>query len=350
LGVIYTVENSLLTGSRNWEFDASYIRQLGQRFNLSISASLLNVTVNGQPRSYPVAQIGLRRSFSSLPSFLSSHKIGTISGTIFQDDEGHDRFRKGLPPLPGVEVVLDGSQRTLTDSNGFYSFTHVPSGEHFIEVNFHSDKPFWFTGPSKISTTINMQSNLGVRFAAADLVGYLKNDAEIGVEGAQIIVEGASQRVQTQSDAHGRFSVPGLGAGDYEITVVPDSVPPGYSVEELKPLQISLKNGVPKRVDFHVVALRSVTGQVTAYDVAAGGYVPAVGVSVELLELSRRTATNSSGKFNFLDLPSGAFAVVLDWGGGKVIQNVTLPAEPANIRVEIRLPRSKTALESGKNE
>ena len=350
VGVIYTVENSVLTASRNWEFDASYIRQLGQRFNLSMSASLLNLTVNGQPRSYPVAQIGLRRNFSSLPSFFSPRKFGTISGTIFQDDEGRNKFRKGLPPLAGVEVVLDGSQWAMTDSSGFYSFTHVPSGEHFIEVNFHSDKPFWFTGPSKTATAINTQNNLGVRFAAANLIGYLRNDAENGVEGAQIIVEGASQRVQTQSDAHGRFSVPGLGAGNYEVTVVPDTVPAGYSVEELGPQQISLENGVPKRLDFHVKALRSISGQATVYDAAAGGYIPAAGVPVELVELSIRTTTNSSGKFNFLDLPSGDFAVVLDWGGGKVIQNVTLPSEPANIRVEIRLPRSKNALESGKNE
>jgi len=347
LGFVYTTDKSLLTTSTNWEFNASYVRQLGRRYNLSLSASQLNVTVGGQPRSYTMAQVGLRRNFSGLPSFLSAHKFGTISGTIFQDDEGRGQFRKGLPPLPGVEVVLDGSERTVTNSSGFYSFAHVSSGGHFIEVNFHSDTPFWFTGPSKTAATINVQTNLGVRFAAAELIGYLRNDAETGVEGAQIIVTGTSQRVEIQSDAHGRFSVPGLGAGDYEVTVAPDTLPPGYLLEELKPQQISLENGVSKRLDFHVRALRSVAGQVTVYDTTIGEYIPAVGVPVELRELSRKTITNSSGKFNFQDLPAGDFAVVLDWDGTKMIHNVTIPPEPASIRVEIKLPRSKSTVVTG---
>lgn len=340
-GIVYTADNSSLSTSTNWNVNASYVRQIGREYNLSASASLLRITVEGQPQQYPLVQISLRRSFSSLPSFLSSHKFGTISGTVFQDDEGHGTFRKGLPPLAGVEVVLDGSQRTTTDGNGFYSFPHVPAGGHFIEFNFQSSKPFWFTNPSKRPATINIPANLGIRFASAELVGYLRNDADAGLEGARIVIAGTNQRIEVRSDAQGRFAVPELGAGDYTVSVDPDSLPNGYFLEDLKPQQVSLQDGIPSKVDFRVRALRSLTGHVTVYNPALGQYVAAVGVTVELRELSRQTKTNSSGAFVFQDLPSGNFSVVVDWNGAEVIQQVVLPAEPSSAKLEIKLTPPK---------
>jgi len=270
VGIVYTTDKSLLTTSQNWDLNGSYVRQLGRAYSLSVSASLLRVTVGGQPQTYPLLQIGLRRSFSSLPWFLATHKFGTISGTVFEDEEGHGIFRRGLPPMPGVEVVLDGSERTTTDSNGFYSFRHVSGGGHFIEFNFQSSKPFWFTGPSKRAATINIPANLGIRFASAELIGYIRNDADIGLENARIIIAGTNQRLEVRSDAQGRFSAPGLGAGDYEVSIDPDSLPGGYSLEDLKSQQISLEDGVPNRLEFHVRALRSLVGHVTVYNAAIG--------------------------------------------------------------------------------
>ena len=344
VGIVYTTDKSLLTTSQNWNLNGSYMRQLGRDYNLSISASLLRITVDGQQQQYPLLQIGLRRSFSSLPSFLSSHKFGTISGTVFQDDEGRGAFRKGLPPLAGVEVVLDGSQRATTDSNGFYSFTHVAAGGHFIEFNFQSSKPFWFTGPSKRTAAINIPANLGIRFASAELFGYLRNDAEIGVEGARIVIAGTRQRLEVRSDAQGRFSAPGLGAGDYEVSVDPDSLPNGYFLEDLKSQEISLQDGAPNRIDLRVRALRSLTGHVTVYNATSGQYVPAVGVTVEVRGISRQTTTNSSGTFTLQDLPSGSFEVVLDWRGTEVVQPVMLPPEPSSTKLEIKLPPPKNLI------
>lgn len=344
VGLIYTTDKSLLTTSENWNLNGSYTRQLGRDYNLSVSASLLRLTVDRQPQQYPVLQIGLRRGFSSLPSFLSSHKFGTISGTVFQDDEGRGAFRKGLPPLAGVEVVLDGSQRATTDGNGFYSFPHVAAGGHFIEFNFQSTKPFWFTGPSKRNATINIPANLGIRFAAAELVGYIRNDAELAVEGARIVIAGTNQRLEVRSDAKGRFSVPALGAGDYQVSVDPDSLPAGYFLEDSKSQEISLADGVPNRLDFRVRALRSLTGHVTVYNTKMGQYVPAVGVTVELRGLSLQTTTDSSGTFVFQDLPAGNLTLALAWDGTELIQQVILPAEPSSKKLEIKLPPPKNLL------
>lgn len=340
-GVVYTTDKSLVSTTQNWNVNGSYIRQIGREYNLSVSASLLRITVAGQPQQYPLLQIGLRRSFSSLPSFLSSHKYGAISGTVFQDDEGHGAFRKGLPPMAGVEVVLDGSERTTTDANGFYSFPHVPAGGHFIEFNFQSSKPFWFTNPSKRPATINVPANLGIRFASAELVGYVRNDAEAGIENARIVITGPNQRLEVRSDAQGRFSIPALGAGEYQVSIDPDSLPEGYFLEDLKAQQVSLQDGMPNRLDFHVRALRSLTGHVTVYNTTLGQYVPAVGITVELRELARKAITTSAGTFLFQDLPAGNFTVVLGWDGTEVIQEVSMPADPSSKKMEIKLPSPK---------
>ena len=346
LGMLYTSDKSVLTASNNWNLNGSYVRRLGRDYNLSLSASLLHVTETGQPKIYPMAQISLRRTIGGLPGFLTRQKFGSVTGVIFQDDEGRGRFRKGLPPLPGVEIVLDGSERTVTDSNGVYSFTHVPEGRHFIEVNFHSEKPFWYTGPSKTGVALNMQNNLGICFASAELIGYLRSDAGVGVEGAHIFVTGARQRLEIQSDAQGRFSVPALGAGEYQVIVDANSFPAGYSLEELAPQQVALEDGNPQRVDFSVRALRSIVGQVTVYNPAIGEYVPAVAAQVELRELSRKIKTGTNGKFSFQDLPPGDFTVVLDWNGEKLVQQVTVPVQPSSLRLEIRVPYAKTSIAS----
>jgi len=74
-----------------------------------------------------------------------------------------------------------------------------------------------------------------------------------------------------------------------------------------------------------------------------------VGIAVELRGLvTRRTATNLSGRFTFQDLPSGNFAVVLEWDQAEVTQNVTLPSEPGSTKVEIRLqPRKNLVVADG---
>jgi hypothetical protein len=329
----------LLGSSNNWDLTGSYSWHFSEKYNLSLSFGLLHLVAGGRSQYYPQAQLGIRRSFSSLPSFLSGVKSGNLSGTIFEDEEGQGKFRKGLPPLSGVEVVLDNAERVLTDSNGRYSFQRVPEGPHFIEVHFNSSKPFWFTGPSRTVARINQETNLGIRFASAEVVGYLRNDSGAGVEGAQIVVAGKNQRLDAQSDAQGRFSAPGLSAGEYEVVVDPNTLPAGYSLEELKPQRISLENGVPKRVDFNIRALRSLKGLVTVYDTVLGKYVPAVGVAVEIPQLARRTSTNSVGKFDFQDLPAGDFALILGPDDARVTRNFTVPPEPATIRMAIELRR-----------
>src|ERR1019366_6205108 len=99
------------------------------------------------------------------------------------------------------------------------------------------------------------------------------------------VVAGNNQRLDTQSDADGRFAVSGLAAGEYDITVNPDTLPAGYFLEELKPQHLSIENGAPGRVDFHIRAMRSITGFVTVYDTTLGKYIPAVEGPVQLRQL-----------------------------------------------------------------
>jgi hypothetical protein len=346
LGFIYNHDKSLLGISNNWDLTSTYSRQFSRTYSISFSMALLHVQQRGQSEYYPQVQFVLRHSFSTLPSFLSTHKYGTVSGNVFEDEEGQGKFRKSAPPLAGVEVVLDGAKRTLTDEKGYYSFRHVPKSGHIIEVHFQSNKPFWFTGPSKTVASINVETNLGVRFAAAELIGYLKNDAGEGVQGAQIAVWGVSQKLNVQSDGDGRFAVPGLGAGEYTVAIDPNSLPPGYFLEDLKSEKVELQNGAPKTLEISVRALRSLSGLVTEYSATLGKYIPVPGMVVELAKLSRKTVTNSSGGFVFHDLPAGSFNLTVSGDEAGESRQVTLPSEPTNIKEDIKLAGQQNSRKS----
>ncbi|MEQ1472774.1 MAG: hypothetical protein ABLQ96_03075, partial [Candidatus Acidiferrum sp.] len=185
-GVLYGRDQTLLGNSEHFELDGSHTVQITQKVTLTSSFNLLHLTRGGTSRYYPQGQIEIRRTFTHLPSALSGYRSGTISGTIFEDPGGRGVLARGSTTMPCVEVVLDNSQRKLTDKNGFYAFYHVPHGDHVLEVHFQSARPFWFTGASKIITSINQEHDLGIRFASGEIVGYLKSDADIGIRATRI--------------------------------------------------------------------------------------------------------------------------------------------------------------------
>ncbi len=336
---LYGRDQTLLGKSEHFDLSGSHTVQLTQKVTLTSSFFLLHLTQAGASRYYPQAQVEIRRTFTHLPSTLSGFRSGTISGTIFEDPGGRGTLDRDSPAMPAVEVVLDNFQRTLTDKKGFYAFYHVPHGDHVVEVHFQSARPFWFTGSSKIVTSINQEHNLGIRFASGEIVGYLKNDVDIGIRATRISLHGNSYASDAESDADGRFSFPGLNSGDYELSVDPDTLPMGYRAEELRPQHIRIEAGFPTRADFRIKAFRSIEGTVKIFDSAVGAYVPVKDLAVYLLEQKRAVQTNGAGRFAFLDLPAGKFTLMMGSGARAVTRDVIVSAEPQVVRIDIKLDR-----------
>ena len=63
---------------------------------------------------------------------------GTVTGTVFRDDDGNGVQNGAEPGIPSVSVVITdalGVTRTVTtDANGVYTATNVPSGTAVVDV------------------------------------------------------------------------------------------------------------------------------------------------------------------------------------------------------------------------
>src|SRR5262249_45232415 len=147
----------------------------------------------------------------------------------------------------------------------------------------------------------------------------------------------AQQTVRAETDAAGRFILQGLGAGRLSIKIDRDTVPDGYLLDEIKPLSLQMRPGVPSRVEFSIRAMRTLSGEATYYNAAEGRYAPLVHTFVAIPALQRKTLTDGTGKFSFADLPSGNYMIALSGPHLSMQRMISLPSGPANLKEDFRI-------------
>jgi hypothetical protein len=310
----------------------SYAQRLSQNNNIVGSAAMVRTVNNGAADTHPLFSLSLQHRFHTVPGLLLPGRHGMIEGHVFRDDESTSIYSSDRAPIAGVEVRLDDERVARTDANGFYSFRHVPYGVHKVEARLESEDPFFYTTDSPATTDINNTVNFGINFAKGQVFGFLLNDAGAGVSGITVELQGEKFNRRVLTADTGKFAFPGLPAGDYTVTTLPESYPPGYSLQSLAPQHVTLNAGQPARVPFSVKALRSISGRVVVYDKTTLQTVPLAGVMVRLKELELEVPTAENGAYIFRSLPAGTYTVEVEHRGAVAIRAVTLPAEPANVR------------------
>ena len=325
-------ETQLLQGSLSLKTATlSYAQRLGMNNDLVGSAALVRTANNGVNDTHPLFTISLQHRFFSVPGMILPGRHGVIQGRVFRDDDATGSF-SGQESLAGVEVVLDDTRVTRTDSHGSYFFHHVPFGVHRVEAKFHSDDPFFYTTDSPATADINSTVDFGINFARGQVFGFLLNDARAGVGAITIELRGEHTLRRMQTGEDGKFSFPGLPPGTYSISATPESFPPGYSLETLTAQQASVEPGRPISTQLTVTALRSISGRVVAYDKTVSQNVPVAGAVVRIKELGREAKTGENGAYIFRNLPAGTCSVAAEYGGREIMRVVVVPATPANIR------------------
>jgi hypothetical protein len=276
----------------------------------------------------PIWEIGLRHQFGDSPFPHFHQHDGTISGTVrLQDSSGTKLVR-------GAEITLDGERKTASDSRGNYRFSKVKQGSHNIQIAFKSDRPFYYSTPSKLSTAADSIVDFGIVYPSAQVVGYALNDAGIGLPDIGILVKGPQGEINFTTDQSGKFFVPVAQTGGYTFRVNTETVPDGYALEDLAADSISVGEGEFKKVTFTLPAIRAVAGLVQAYDPARGEYVPLAGATIEMAELKRRTTTDPKGHYSFRNVPSGTFTILVN---EQQYGQVSLGAGPQLLRQDIKL-------------
>jgi hypothetical protein len=275
-----------------------------------------------------VVQVSFRHRFGAVPAALLGGRHGRISGHVFRDDDIGRRYSEVESGMEGIEVRLDDTTSTRTDSNGYYEFHRVPYGLHTVQARITDPRPYFFTTDSPATTAIDTIVDIGVSFVRGKIFGYVRSDAGTGIPSIDLLLSGAgnSRRIQTAFD--GKFSMDGVPDGEYLISTVPESFPDGYNLINLPVQTLTVKADRPNPVILVVRALRTVSGRVTALVAATANIGPVEEAAVSIPELGLATKTDKNGKFLFRDLPLGSYSVKVGYNGGVFSRLLELPAEP----------------------
>ena len=179
--------------------------------------------------------------------------------------------------------------------------------------------------------------DFGIIYPAAQIIGYALNDTGTGMSDIGMLVKGPQGGLDFTTDRLGRFFVPVPQTGDYILRVNAETVPDGYALDELEPVNLSMAEGESKKVSFVLPAIRGLTGSVQAYDPAKGEYVSLPGVTVSLAELGRQIITDENGRYLFRNLPSGFFTILVN---GQPNDQVQLSATPQLVHQDLRVSPS----------
>jgi hypothetical protein len=330
--------NSFLT-SRNTTVlqSALYRRGLSNSTELIASFTMLE-SIAPIHRLNPIAEVSLRHEVgkSLFPHWRRPQ--GTISGAVRVEDSGGSRF------LADVLIRLDGVRQTRTTSSGSYLFSNVDPGVHTVQMEFKSERPFWYTTPSKVSAEPDSVVSFGIIYPSAQIIGYTVDDTGAALPGIAVSIRGPQGQTRFTADQTGKFVAPVTQSGTYVADVNVETVRAGYALDDLQPLTIALGDGESKKISFTLPAIRALAGSVQSYDATQGEYVAVANAVVRLEELNRQSISDGSGRYLFRNLPAGLFTVTVD---GQRYDQVDVSANPQLLRKDIRLSGTKIQDRSG---
>lgn len=292
--------------------------RVGERTDLGVAVAHWTLQREGYE---PMGATGVQVSVRTL---LDTPQLGgafsqPITGQVFRQDNPASNARV---PLAGVEVVLDRSRRTRTDSEGRYSFDRPGAGRHSIEAVLPNAEGAFFTTPSALTREAGESADFGVALSGVRLAGVVLNDAGLPLPGVTVVVEGASGgRAVTDSSGTYRLNV---ASGEVRVSIAPETVPPGHELRALVPRKRTVAAGQPASVNFTVRALRSLEG------VVAG--VEGRPVAVVAPDVSQSVVTDAGGRFVLRRLPAGPLTLVVGEGAAARRNVVQIPDAPGVVR------------------
>jgi hypothetical protein len=293
----------------------TYSRRVLAATDLYGSLSWYRTTSLARPVSGTSVDLGFRQQFSGVPAFM--RRAGTIEGFVFLDPEMRGVRGAKTTALVDVEVTLDGMRTVRTDAHGAFAFHKVSPGAHRVAARLPPSPRAFFSTPSSVATTGPAHVDFGIVWTAARIDGRVINDAGAAISGA--VLSASTQDgvpISTTSDAEGRF-VFAVPAGDFLLSLVTASLPPGYSIAGTIEQRVRVAPDQPQVMSFEVQALRSVTGR------APGA------AEVRIESLDRTARVDAAGNFVFRQMPSGSFAITARIAGRAVSANIVMPSDPA---------------------
>jgi uncharacterized repeat protein (TIGR01451 family)/fimbrial isopeptide formation D2 family protein len=323
----------------------------------------------------------------------------SVGDTIWWDLDGDSVQQAGEPGLAGIDVMLtfagldgifgngdDAAYATTTDSAGTYLFTELPPGSFRVVVD-EGDLPPGMTQTADPDGGADGQSTLSLVFGEADLAqdfGYRgigsigdfvwydvnSDDAqdadEPGAAGVDVTVTyfgpdgvlggGDDVAIGVTTDGMGNYTVPGLPAGGYEVSLDVATLPTGLTAssdidggDATRSTVILGASQVRTDVDFAIVGDASLSGtvwnDVNGDGVMDPGEVGISGVSVVVTwdgpdgPVVMVMVSSGDGSWALPNLPPGDYTVELDESTVPAGMSPTTPIDAA-----VTLPVGGTAV------
>ncbi|HTU81598.1 MAG TPA: carboxypeptidase-like regulatory domain-containing protein, partial [Candidatus Acidoferrales bacterium] len=158
--------------------------------------------------------------------------FGGILGHVYGTDTS------GNPvPLPDVKLRVDGGSYSQTDSSGEYGFGGLTPGSHTVEVIENTIPAFASFDPSQLKQSVDVSNGSYTKLdfdaqALGSISGKILYGPEMardhmtgGVPNAYVVAEPGEHAAIDDDD--GNFIIDNLPAGDYTVSVDPETLDEG---------------------------------------------------------------------------------------------------------------------------
>lgn len=258
----------------------------------------------------------MRRSFLMgilvLVMMLSLLPIAPMVGAAsYGDVEGRVTYN-GVPVVGAKVMVFDGAtelKNTTTDSQGMYSL-NVSTGDRTLKVEL--DGFVDYSTAVTITEGVKLTENVALQAKGLwSLDGRVETAAGgLGAVNVTVsLINGALPPVSTMTNSEGHFSFQNLVEGEYRINVSRDAF-----IQWIVPKKIVLDGNLT--LD-NPLAMKEAYGSVIG-TVANGTFLISDAL-VKLLDSDGvevdRITTNTRGEFEFLEVPTGSYTVVVERTG-----------------------------------
>ena len=230
-------------------------------------------------------------------------------------------------PVAGVKFILEGDDfyaEAVSAEDGSFDFGWVMPGKYLL----YEELPEGWKPVLSAERELDLEDGeeaheVFVNQKLSAIYGYkwldvnadgIHQENEPALSGVTIILDGEEIQKETVTDENGYFVFAGLEADRY---MVMEEVPDGYYATSAVEVEIEIKNGEEKRVDFLNAALAAVTGT-KWLDLNANGQFDAgeeglAGVTIRLLDAEGkvidRRITDENGSYSFEGLKAGDYIV-----------------------------------------
>ena len=241
----------------------------------------LNYLLNSKLRFYYQIMATLNKEIDANTYLRADYKISP-KARVWVSTAFPDIFKKEDLKSIGFEYQLNSDWQLEAQYQGFQ------------QSNFYLKlcKSFSFDTPSRGGT----------------IYGKVKDS--LGNPVPQIKIKAKNYQVITNEE--GEYEFKGITLGDYEVTIVRKTVPARYQAEIVSQ-SVSLKSGRKNEINFQLIPLSSLIGQIYEDRNNNGKYDSEEGIPGVVLGVDGKiTASDSKGSYGFYNLPPGNYRVYLD--------------------------------------